>query len=290
MKSKVEKLELQPAKKKIRILVAVEVLIFVLVAGLNLAPFVWGALTSLKTERDVMAYPPKLFGSVISFEHYKEVFHGTFFTGMLNSIWYSIVCIIVGLFFGLLAAYAMKRFRFRGKKAFFIIILSCIPLSSGGAAMVVPNYTLLSSLGMTNQWYTLPLIYMAYHLPITIWILMGGLEAVPVEIDEAAKIDGAGRWYIIFRLVMPLSVPAMASAALFIFLGAWNEFVVSSVLVSSQALYPLQVSIYNYMGFYGIHWGPLTAAATAAVIPTLIVFAFLGKALVSGLTAGSVKD
>lgn len=115
--------------------------------------------------------------------------------------------------------------------------------------MVVPNYTLLSSLGMTNQWYTLPLIYMAYHLPITIWILMGGLEAVPVEIDEAAKIDGAGRWYIIFRLVMPLSVPAMASAALFIFLGAWNEFVVSSVLVSSQSLYPLQVSM--GLAFFG---------------------------------------
>ena len=277
-------------KKRTLLKKACEFILFLLIAVLNLAPFVWGALTSLKTERDVMAYPPRLFGSIISFEHYKEISHGTFFTGMINSIWYSIVCILVGLLFGLLAAYAMKRFRFIGKKAFFIIILSCIPLSSGGAAMVVPNYTLLSLLGMTNQWYTLPLIYMAYHLPITIWILMGGLEAVPMEIDEAAKIDGAGRWYIIFRLVMPLAIPAMASAALFIFLGAWNEFVVSSVLVSSQSLYPLQVSIYNYMGFYGIHWGPLTAAATAAVVPTLIVFAFLGKALVSGLTAGAVKD
>lgn len=267
-----------------------EVVLFIIIAVVNLAPFVWGALTSLKPMREVLAYPPKLFGSEISFEHYIEVFKGSFYTGARNSLIYSAIAIVIGLFLALMAAYAMRRFRFRGKKIFFILVLAGIPLSIGSAAMVVPNYTFFSAIGMANKWYTLPIIYIAYNLPMAIWILMGGMDSVPIEIDEAAKIDGAGKWYILFRVIVPLLLPSIACAALFIFLGAWNEFVVSSVLVSSSNLYPIQVSIYNYMGFYGIQWGPLCAAATAAVIPTLIVFAFLGRLLISGLTAGSVKD
>lgn len=267
-----------------------EVVLFLFVVIVNLAPFIWGLLTSLKPVREVLSYPPRLFGSQVSTEHYAEVFRGTFFTGFRNSLIYSAIAIAVGLLFAMMAAYAMSRFRFRGKKLFFILILSGIPLSIGSAAMVVPNYTFFSSLGLTNQWYTLPIIYVAYNLPMAIWVIMGGLESVPVQIDEAAKIDGAGNWRILFGLVVPLSLPSLASAALFIFLGAWNEYVVSSVLVSSASLYPIQVSIYNYMGFYGIQWGPLCAAATTAVVPTLAVFAILGRMLISGLTAGAVKD
>lgn len=267
-----------------------EAVLFLFVVIVNLAPFIWGLLTSLKPVREVLSYPPRLFGSQVSTEHYAEVFRGTFFTGFRNSLIYSAIAIVVGLLFAMMAAYAMSRFRFRGKKLFFILILSGIPLSIGSAAMVVPNYTFFSSLGLTNQWYTLPLIYVAYNLPMAIWVIMGGLESVPVQIDEAAKIDGAGNWRILFGLVVPLSLPSLASAALFIFLGAWNEYVVSSVLVSSASLYPIQVSIYNYMGFYGIQWGPLCAAATTAVVPTLAVFAILGRMLISGLTAGAVKD
>lgn len=267
-----------------------EVVLFLFVVIVNLAPFIWGLLTSLKPVREVLSYPPKLFGSQVSTEHYEEVFRGTFFTGFRNSLIYSAIAIAIGLLFAMMAAYAMSRFRFRGKKMFFILILSGIPLSIGSAAMVVPNYTFFSSLGLTNQWYTLPIIYVAYNLPMAIWVIMGGLESVPVQIDEAAKIDGAGNWRILFGLVVPLSLPSLASAALFIFLGAWNEYVVSSVLVSSASLYPIQVSIYNYMGFYGIQWGPLCAAATTAVVPTLAVFAILGRMLISGLTAGAVKD
>ena len=107
-------------------------------------------------------------------------------------------------------------------------------------------------MGMTNTWYILPLIYLGYNLPMAIWVLLSGMESVPVELDEAAKVDGAGRWRILFGIIFPVMLPALASAALFIFLGAWNEYVVSSVLVSDSSLYPIQVSIYNYMGYYGV--------------------------------------
>jgi ABC-type glycerol-3-phosphate transport system permease component len=267
-----------------------EILMFVLLVLVNLLPFIWGAITSLKSSREVLSFPPKLWGFKLSTEHYARVFADTFFVGIRNSLMYAIFAIVIGVVVGMMAAYALRRLRFRGKRVIFILILSCIPLSSGSAALVVPNYTFFTKLGMINTWYILPLIYLGYNLPMAIWVLMSGMEMVPVELDEAAKMDGAGRWYILFRIIFPVMLPSIASAALFIFLGAWNEYVVSSVLVSRSSLYPIQVSIYNYMGYYGVEWGPLTAAATAAVIPTIIVFAMLGRMMISGLTAGAVKD
>ncbi len=102
-------------------------------------------------------------------------------------------------------------------------------------------------------------------------------------------MDGCSRWYIIFRLIPALNKPALASAALFIFIGAWNEFNVASVMINSPELRPVQQSIYYYMGFFGLDWGALTAAATVTVVPVLLIFTFLGRFLVSGLTSGAVK-
>lgn len=261
----------------------------IVMAFINLVPFVWGALTAMKPAREVAIYPPKLFGSEITAEHYEVVLKGTFSRAMFNSAIYSIVAIILGVLCAMLIAYALTRYRFVGKKALFLVVLFGIPLSMGSASLVVPNYMLFSTLRMANKWFTLPLIYTAYNLPMAVWIMIGGMQSVPYAIEEAAMIDGASKWYIIFRLIPRLTLPTIACAALMIFIGAWNEYVVSSVLVSSQDLYPIQVSIYNYIGFFGKEWGPLTAAATLAVFPILLVFTYLGKYLVSGLTAGAVK-
>ena len=265
-------------------------LAFVFFLIINLVPFVWGAVTSLKPARELMIYPPRILGFNPSLEHYETVLKGTFSTAVINSCWYSLFAIVVGVLCGMLAAYALSRFSMKGRKVFFYLILSMIPLSMGSAAMVVPNYMLFSFLKMNDHWYTLPLIYVAYNLPMTVWIMIGGLQHVPYAIEEAAQIDGASRSYIIFRLIPRLSLPTIACSSLLIFIGAWNEYTVSSVMVNSQTLYPIQVSIYSYIGYFGREWGPLTAAATIAVIPILIVFSFLGKLLISGLTAGSVKE
>ena len=285
MKCKTPQCALRPACHR-----ALEKAAFFVVLLVNLIPFIWGAMTSLKPARDILAYPPSFLGFKTDLVHYRTVFSNTFLIGILNSLLYSLVAIALGLVLALMAAYALKRFLFRGRKAFFVLVLSGIPLAIGSAAMVVPNYVFFSYLGFANQWFTLPILYTAYNLPMAIWIMVGGMEGVPVEIDEAAKVDGASRAYILFRLIPRITLPALASAALFIFLGAWNEFVASSVLVSTPALYPVHVSIYTYLGYFGVEWGPLTAAATAAIVPTLIVFTILGKLLVSGLTAGSVKE
>lgn len=262
---------------------------FILVLLANLVPFLWGAVTSLKTARELMIYPPKFIGFAASIEHYITVLNGSFSKAAANSIIYSLVSVIVGAVCAMLSGYALTRCNFRAKKPLFYIIICGIPLSMGSAAMVVPNYMLFSFLGMNNNWFTLPLIYIAYNIPMSVWIMVGGMQGVPYAIEEAAQIDGASKWYIIFFLVPSICKPTLACAALMIFIGAWNEYTVSSVLVNSQTLYPIQVSIYNYIGYFGREWGPLTAAATLAVVPVLIVFSFLGKMLISGLTAGAVK-
>ena len=189
----------------------------------------------------------------------------------------------------MLAAYGLYRCRFRGRKLLFYIIVAGIPLATGSAALLIPNYIYFTNIGITDKIYTLPLLYAGYNLPMCIWILRGGLESIPIELEEAAAIDGCSRLYIIFRLVPRLNRPAMASAAIFIFIGAWNEFIVSSVMINSSALRPVQMAIYDYMGYFGIEWGPLTAAASFAIVPVLIIFTFLGKYLVSGMMQGSVK-
>lgn len=240
---------------------------FICIAIVNLVPFIWGLLTSLKPTREVAIYPPKIFGSQVVTEHYATVLKGSFSTALINSIIYSIAAIIIGVLCAMLIAYAITRFRFRGKKLMFMLILFGIPLSMGSAAMVVPNYMMFSALKMTNKFYTLPLIYTAYNLPMAIWILIGGMQSIPYAIEEAAMIDGASRKYIIFRLIPRLSLPTIACAALMIFIGAWNEYQVSSVMVASQKLYPIQVSIYNYIGFLWPGMGTFDSCINIGSIP-----------------------
>lgn len=265
------------------------VISFIVIAAINLTPFIWGSMTSFKPIREVLAFPPK-FLFTPSFEHYRNIMRSGFLHSVFISLFYALSAIIFGLVLGLMVAYAIKRYRFKGRIGLFYIIICGIPLSIGSAAMVVPNYIYFSNIGMINKLLTLVVLYTAYNLPMATWIIMGGIETIPVQIEESMIIDGASRAYLIFNMTPRLCLPAMASAALFIFIGAWNEFVASSVMVSSTALKPIQVNIYGFLGFYGREWGPLTAAATAGVIPILLVFTCLGKLLISGLTQGSVKE
>ena len=265
-------------------------LIYTIIIVVNLLPFLWGFVTSLKETAEINVYPPKFIGFNANWKHYATVLDSNFPIALRNSILYSMFSILVCAVCSVMFAYAFTRHRFKTKKLFFYLILFGIPLSMGSAALVVPNYLLFSNVGMVNKWFTLPLLYIAYNLPMACWVMIGGMDSVPVAIDEAAEIDGASKFYIIFSLIPRLCMPCLACSALLTFIGAWNEYVVSSVLVSSQRLYPIQVSIYTYLGYFGREWGPLMSSALMAVIPILIVFTFLGRLLISGLTAGAVKE
>lgn len=257
---------------------------------LNVVPILWSLRTSFMAPSEIFKFPPKWFDFTATLDHYKRIFEGGYLRTFANSLMYSAASIIVGLALGLTAAFGFDRFKFRFKKPMFYLIVFCIPLSIGSSALIIPNYMYISKLGLIDGWYTLPLLYIAYNLPMAIWIIKSGVEAIPVEVDEAAMIDGCSRIRYIFGIISVLCRPSLAAAALFIFLGAWNEFILSSIMVNSASLRPVQLAIYQYLGFFGQEWGPLTASASTAIIPAIIIFTFLGRMLVSGLTAGSVKS
>lgn len=256
---------------------------------LNLVPVLWGVLTSLKSEPDLFRFPPTIFDFTPTLQNYERVIASGFLGNLQVTVFYAVATVTLTLALALPAAYAFDRFEFPFRKALLLLVVASIPLSLGAAALLIPNYIYFTRLGLTNHWFTLPLIYTANQLPMAIWIVKGTLESIPRELDEAALIDGSGRLGILIRIILPLSRPALGAAGVLAFVGAWNEFVASSVMVDNPALRPVQPAIYNFIGYFGREWGPLTAAAMLGIIPILIIFVVLGRQIVSGLTSGSVK-
>ena len=262
------------------------ILVFTL---LNIVPVLWGVLTSFKAESDIAVYPPRILDFTPTLDNYRTIFNGGISQAFLNSLVYTLATIGISLFIGMLAAYGMRRHRFPGRKLLFYAVLSGIPLSCGSAALVICDYVFFSKLGMMDSRYTLILIYAGYHLPMSIWTMKGGLDGIPVEIEEAASIDGCSRSYIILSLIPRLNGPAMISVAILTFIGTWNEYIVASVMINTTELRPLQVVVYNFMGYFGLQWGPLCAASGVSIVFLLLIFSILGKYLVSGLMQGAVK-
>jgi len=264
--------------------------VFLIAFGiLNLIPIFWGILTSFKTASDISQIPPKLFNFAPTFVHYKQVLDSGFLRCVVNSMMYCVLSIMLTIVVAYLAGYGFARRNFSCKKFLFSVVIIGIPLSGGSSTLLIPNYMAMIKMHMINHWYTMPLMYAAYHLPTSIWMMIAGVKGIPVELEEAARIDGVKQRYIITKLLPPLMLPSYAASALLVFIGAWNDYITSSVMVSRSDLKTVQQIIYDFMGFYGREYGPLTASATLAIIPIILVFTFFGKQLISGLTAGAVK-
>jgi multiple sugar transport system permease protein len=262
---------------------------FALLALLNLVPLVWGVLTSLKSDADLFRFPPVLFDFVPTAANYERVFASGFLKNMGVSVLYSVTTVVAVLVLSLPAAYAFDRFEFPLRRALLLLVVASIPLSLGATALLIPNYIYFTRLGLTNSWLTLPLIYTAYQLPMAIWIVKGTIEGIPRELDEAAVSDGATYRQILILIILPLCRPALGAAGVLAFVSSWNEFLAGSVMVDDPALRPIQPAIYNFIGYFGREWGPLTASAALSILPIIVIFALLGRLIVSGLTQGSVK-
>lgn len=259
-----------------------------LVMLVNAAPVLWGVATSVKSADEVFTFPPTLFGGFTT-EHYAQVLEGSFVRNLLNSLVYAMTATALAVVLGAFAAYAFDRFRFPCRRLLFGVIVASVPLSMGAAVLVIPNYLYFATLGMLDTPVILPLLYLGYNLPMAVWILKGAMEGIPAELDEAAKLDGASRLRTFVSVILPLCRPSMAAAGMFVFIGAWNEFVAGSVMVNSSEYRPVQVAIYQFISAFGRQWGPLTASAALALLPVLILVALFGRHLVAGMMRGAVK-
>lgn len=263
--------------------------LFGLLVVLNLTPLAWGVLTSVKGQADLFRFPPVIADFHPTWENYERVFASGFAGSLGVSLVNALAAVSLALALALPAAYAFDRIQFPFRKPLLLAIVASIPLSLGAASLLVPNYIYFSLLGLTNTPFVLPLLYASHQLPMAIWIIKGTIEGIPRELDEAAVVDGCSRFMILRLVIAPLTRPAMGAAAVLTFVGSWNEFVASSVMIDNPDLRTVQPAIYSFIGYFGREWGPLTASATVAVLPVMVVFLLFGRLMVSGMTKGSVK-
>jgi ABC-type glycerol-3-phosphate transport system permease component len=252
-----------------------------------LFPIFWGLSTSLKPANAILEYPPQLIPSSPSLEHYQQLFATGIHKYILNSALVSVATVVLCVALAALSGYALARFEFRGKAIvlFVIVAVMSIPLPS----LMVPTFTFLALLGLNNTLLGLILLYTAYQLPLAVWVLYGYFQTIPTEFENAAMIDGYSRLQALRRVVLPLSRPGLIAAGLFTLTFAWNDFVVAVVMNSSDDARTLPVAIYNYLGFFGREWGPLTASAMLSIVPVILVFIVFQKYFLSGMTGGGIK-
>jgi ABC-type glycerol-3-phosphate transport system permease component len=265
----------------------VRTLVNVVVAAFALAPILWGVLSSLKPTNQILELPPRFIPREVTFEHYARVIGDKGLLYLGNSAVISAAAVVISLFVGALAAYGLARYQFRGRQVLmvFTIGVMSIPIAS----LLIPTFTLLSLTGLINTHLGLILLYTAYQLPIVVWLLYGYFLSLPIEVEYAARIDGYTAWGTLRRVVLPLSKPALVAAALFVLVFSWNDFIVAVTMTTSEAVRTFPVAVYFYLGFYGREWGPLLASSVISIVPIVLVFIFLQRYFISGLTGGGVK-
>ena len=265
----------------------VDIAVIVVICIVTLFPIVWGLSTSLKSPGSILEYPPRMIPAEPTLVHYRQLFATGIEKYILNSAIVSAITVALCVVLATLAAYALARFEFRGKSVvlFMTVAVMSIPLPS----LTVPTFTFLVLLGLNNTLAGLVLLYTAYQLPLAIWVLYGYFQTIPTEFENAAMIDGYSRLQALRKVVLPLSWPGLIAAGLFTLTFAWNDFVVAVAMNSSDDVRTLPVAIYNYLGFFGREWGPLTAAAMVSIVPVIAIFIMFQRYFLSGMTGGGVK-
>ena len=212
-------------------------------------PILWGLSTSLKPTDRIMEYPPRLIPQTISFEHYRTLWNQNIIHYVMNSVIVSALTIVLCVVVGALAGYTLARFNFRGKSAVLFVIVAAmsVPISS----LLVPTFGFIADLGLLNTRVGLVLLYAAYELPMTVWILQAFFMTIPLELERAAMIDGYSRLQTIRRVVVPLSTTGLLAAGLFVLTFTWNDFVVALVMTTNNDARTLPIAIYNFLGYYG---------------------------------------
>ena len=261
----------------------------VLFTALVLLPVLWGVSTSLKNEVDAVQVPPKLLPAPATASNYIQVFSDpNFLTQLGNSVLYSVGSVLLALAVSIAAGYAASRFTFRAKSPLLLVILATSMVPS--VALLVPTYVMLQQIGLLNSSLAIIVISAARLAPQTVWFMKNFIDAVPVDVDEAALIDGATRLQIVTRMVLPLIRPGIAATAILGLIATWNDYITVAVFAPDLGRRTLQVALVNQVfDAIGISWSYLMAFAIISCLPVILVFLASQRWFITGLTAGSVK-
>jgi multiple sugar transport system permease protein len=279
-----------PIRRKRKVGSGIEILLLTIFAIVMLFPVIWMLETALKETKDIYAVPAKLItGWTPTLDHVKDVFSSDspVFKGFKNSVIVATASTIVATVLGVPAAWAYSRFQIKGKKdqLFFILSTRFMP----PVVVVIPVFLMFRDLNLLDTRQGLILVYAAFNLPFTIWMMKGFIDDVPAEYEEAAMLDGYSRFEAFWRVTMPLLIPGIAATAVFALIFSWNEFVFSIFLITDPDTRTAPSAIAGLIGGTTIDWGLVAASAMIFAIPVLL-FAFLvRKHLVAGVTLGAVR-
>jgi multiple sugar transport system permease protein len=253
-----------------------------------IAPYLVMLLDALRPSGEVLASPPTFFPKTWTPAAFGEVVSDPAFQNWLKTSLIVAVCsTIIVILVAIPAAYFTARFTFRGRLAFLGLIV--ITQMFAPTSLVVGIYREFYDFGLINTYTALILTDAAFNIAFALWILQGFFAAIPKEIEEAASIDGSGRFGTMMRIMLPLTLPGVVTAVTFTFIAAWNEYVVALTLIQDDSLKPLTVGVNSYVTAYQQNWSQLFAASLIAIVPVVILFALIEKHLIGGMTAGAVK-
>lgn len=253
-------------------------------AGLGaVLPLAWLFLLSLDPSQGVAGS-----GGGFTLQHYSVVlFESLMGRYFLNTTIVAVLTVICTLVSACMGAYAASRFRFRGREVAMVglLVASMTPV----IAVLVPLYAYAAKMQMLNTYHVLIIVFTAWQLPGTLWLIRSFLDAIPIELEEAALVDGCTRFGAFMRIVLPQLMPGLIAAGLIVFVYVWNEFIIAVSLASKQEMRLVSVGLYFYLSDFGIEWGKIAAGAIVSIIPPALLFFLLQRNLIHGLSAGAVK-
>ncbi len=261
-----------------------------LVVALSVFPFIYAISTSLKS--GAALFEPRLWPSSVTLGNYISLFtlaEQPFGRHIVNSIMVSVLVVVLSLFMGVTAAYALGRITFKGRGLLLMTILGVSMFPQ--VAVLAGMFELIQWLGLYNKALGLVLPYMIFTLPFTVWVLTTFMKQLPKELEEAAIMDGCSPWRVIKDVFLPLLWPALVSTGLLAFIAAWNEFLfaLTFVLDNNERTVPVSISLISGASKYDIPWGNIMAASVLVTLPLVALVLLFQKKIVSGLTAGAVK-
>jgi multiple sugar transport system permease protein len=254
-----------------------------------LFPIAWTAYTSLRPEQDIITDPTSLIPAAVTLDNYVATWRQTDFPQlMLNSLVVSAMTVAISLTLATFAAYSLSRSRFRGRGGVLMLYLGIriIP----GVLLLIPLFIVMQQLGLLDTRVALALTYTTFTLPAAVWFMKGFFDGLPEDLENAARVDGCTRLGALFRVVLPLVRPGLAATAILVAIEAWNEVLFALLLTSTTASRTWPVGMRLLIGEFQLPWGQLTAAAVLSLLPVIVAFAFAGRAMIAGLTAGGLKE
>lgn len=275
-----------PGSKRYRRTLVLTLLQLLVIAAVML-PLLWMISVSFKPNNEPFAIPARLWPNEPTLNNYATAFQPEFRRYFLNSIVVSVSTILISVTAGLLAAYSLSRFRLRGYRhvLLFLIAAQMVP----AATIIIPLFGIVRTFDLLNTYVALVGAYVTITLPVATWMLLGFIRGIPPELEEAAMCDGATRLQAFRLVVVPLARPGIAATSVWLAVVVWQEFLFALSLTTSRDMRTVPVGLSDFIGQYGIRYGDLMASSVAVSIPIMVLFFFLQRYFVAGLTAGAVK-